>query len=183
MNKKKVLIAIGLLTISGVFFFFSGKNDHPSIEEKSDVVIVIERTPPEMKKKKMIRPEDSSDSTGIENPEVAEYKSELQEILNTLPTIEALQNLPEKEVHHIPRLVRESGEKIASAIAKADANPQLQQEAMNFLVGCAETADSSPSIRALCWKKIVQNIPRWKIFVPLTETDVPQDIKDLASKL
>lgn len=182
MNRKSYLL-IGLLAIVGVLFFLRVNKPGNEAEEKSDVVITIEQSPPVAEKKEQSPRPSKNDSNEKEDPEIEEFSLETRKTLNTLPTVQALQELPEKDVHHTPQILREASEKIADAISRAEASPKLRPEALRFLKGCAETQDSAPSIRALCWNKLLQNIPRWKVFIPISDADVPQDIKDLASRL
>lgn len=174
---------IGLLILSGVLIFLLRPREKDSPQERSDVVITIEKTmPPTTSSNEVPKPGPNSKDE-IADPEVKDYVADFQETLGTIPTLDSLQNLSEKEVHHAPQVLRESGEKLAELIDRAESTPKLRQEALRLLSNCAEQEDSPPSIRALCWKKIVKNIPRWKVFIPLTNLNVPQDIKDLASKL
>lgn len=182
MNKRLFITLTGLLIISGVLFFLSSKDNHIEVEERSDVVITIEKTPPVEEPNNQTNPDSPKSESNID-PEIIDFSEEAQKTLTTLPRIDELQALSEEEVHHTPKILRESGEKVASMIEKAEKTPKLRQETMKMLKSCAESADAAPSIRALCWNKLLKNIPRWKIFVPLMDADVPQDIKDLASRL
>ncbi len=185
--RKIILIVFGLLILSGVLLFLSKKKSSPS-NEASDVVITIEKTPPSTESSTETLPSVTSGQENSPDPvpkdeESEEYAEELQVTLASLPRIEDLQALPQKDVHHTPVALRESGDKIAAIIAQAESTPKLRQETMNFLLSCAESKDSAKSIRALCWNKLIKNIPRWKIFLPLTSADVSQEVKDLASRL
>lgn len=183
MNKTKVFIIIGLLILSGVLIFLQRPRETNSPQERSDVVITVEKTmPPATSSDDALKPETKMQDESAD-PEVKDYIADFQETLGTIPTVDSLQNLSEKEVHHTPQVLRESVEKLAELIDRAESTPKLRQEALRLLSSCAEQEDSPPSIRALCWKKIVKNIPRWKVFIPLSNLNVPQDIKDLASKL
>lgn len=183
MNKTKVFIIVGLLILSGVLIFLLKPSEKDSPQERSDVVITVEKTMPPTTSAHQAPKSGTTMQDESADPEVKDYVADFQETLGTIPTLDSLQNLSEKEVHHTPQVLRESVEKLAELIDRAESTPKLRQEALRLLSNCAEQEDSPPSIRALCWKKIVKNIPRWKVFIPLTNLNVPQDIKDLASKL
>ena len=185
MNKKVSLFIVGLLILSGVLFFFSSSDPQTGTEEASDAVVIIEKTKPQ----ETSAPDSDSSITETDknaaaaDPEEIAFAEEAQEILDSTPLTLDLQALPEAEVHHTPMVLRKQGEKIGILMEKAETTPKLRAHAMKFLLGCAEKEEAAPSIRALCWNKLVKNIPRWKIFVPLMDAKVSQDIKDLASRL
>lgn len=115
------------------------------------------------------------------NTEIVEQ--ELNAAFQELPSAEELKNLDEHEVHLTPDVVKNGGAVVGSMIDKAQQEPGRREETMQFLLRCAEARDLVPAVRAVCWRNILDNIPHWDVFVPVTEAQVPEDIKSLAMKL
>lgn len=181
MRQKKLLLALGLLLLAGVLFFLKAPQS-TNEREHTDVVITLEKLPPKEQARSSSTPQ-VQPPTSAQDPELEDFREELSSVLAGIATVDSMAQLSDEEVHHTPTALRENAEEIAGLIEKADASPKLRSEAMSFLQNCAEADTASPTVRALCWKKIMNNIPKWKIFVPVSELKVSQDIKDLAAKL
>lgn len=103
--------------------------------------------------------------------------------LEELPTMKDMQNLDEEELHNTPESVTKAGEQIGQLLHEGDQDPLLQDATLKLLLKCAESKDVVPSIRALCWKKTMNYLPRWNKAIPLNEFDVPLEIKLLGEKI
>jgi hypothetical protein len=108
---------------------------------------------------------------------------ELSVAMKQLPTIRDMEGLTDEDVHHTPDSVVEGGMLIGELLEQADKNPAVREETLKFLKSCAENAELMPAIRAVCWKRTLDQIPQWKIFLPISDADVPDDIKVLSSKI
>lgn len=115
-----------------------------------------------------------------ENNEVA---AELNKALNELPTLADLQSLSEEEVHHTPEVVMEGGKLVGEILEQAEKNPARREETVKFLAKCSEAQDVVPAVRAVCWKKTLTQINEWKVFIPVTELNVSDEIKSLGARL
>ena len=115
--------------------------------------------------------------------ETTSLSEELTLAMDELPTVNDLSNLSTEELHHTPEMVLEGGMLVGEMIEKAEADPARRQETLKFLKDCAENNDVVHQIRAVCWRKTLAQIPEWKLFLPISDANVPDDIKDLAMKL
>lgn len=109
--------------------------------------------------------------------------TELEKSLKELPTVDDLQTLTEEEVHHTPEIVIEGGRRVGQILEEAENHQERRQETIKFLVECAESKNVVPAIRALCWNKTLVKIPVWKVFYPISEAEVPQEIQELGLKI
>lgn len=187
--KNKILIAI-LITCAGAAFFLTRDKEH------SDVVIVYERdaekTPPDASPTLMPSPIPSPSHSGTSSASQAssvipsrdpKVQEELTEVLNELPTIDEIKGLPEAELHHTPHAIKDGGLKIGKIITAADTTPARRGDTADFLINCAEKNSLMPAIRAVCWYQLMKKIPEWKVFVPVSDANVPDDIKQLSTEL
>jgi len=113
----------------------------------------------------------------------AELSEQFDDYLKDLPTNDDLQNLTEEEVHHTPEIIKQGGEVIGRIHEEAQREPVKRVGAMVFFKKCAEDEQLAISIRAVCLHKIYKLIPEWEIPVPLAESNIPQEVLDLALKL
>jgi hypothetical protein len=185
--KKKILIAI-LLLCAGMAFFLTRNKEH------SDVVIVYERDAPsgpvsEAGPVPTPMPSRSADVSPTPIPSSVipgadpKIQEELKEVLNDLPTMEEIKDLPEAELHHTPHAIKDGGLKIGKVISEADTTPSRRGDTADFLIKCAEKESLMPAIRAVCWHQLMKKVPEWKIFVPVSDARVPDDIKRLSTQL
>lgn len=118
-----------------------------------------------------------------EDEETEEEAMKLSLRVDDLPTMKDMQDLTEEELHSTPIVVTKAGESIGLLIEDADKNPEKQEATLKLLLSCSENKDVVPAIRALCWKKTLVQMPVWNKPVPLSEYDVPLEIKLLGEKL
>lgn len=110
-------------------------------------------------------------------------KEELDNSLKDLPTMGEISNLSEEEVHHTPSMIRDGGAILGKIHAKAESDPARRPETLSFFKECAEDEEVVPALRAVCWNKVMTLIPEWKIFLPISDAKVSDEVKNLASQL
>lgn len=180
MNRNsKVFIVVIIALVLGAMTFFKSKQPETNMTEA------------EMSKEKKTHPHDHQDhklesvapeaTPPSESPPV--MTNELSVSMNELPTLSDLEGLTDEEVHHTAEFILEAGRKIGLLIEEADSNPVKREETLKFLKSCAENVDLVPAIRAVCWKKTMSQITIWKIFLPISDAKVSDEIKNLASQL
>lgn len=171
MNKKHISIVIVLIALLiGAMIFLRQTPDidvsTPESESPSEVKPVVESRPGEI----IAAPKDDEEGSAPMD-------------LDSLPTLDDMKDLSADEVHHTPEVVLESAREIGKMIDAAEKNPELREKTVKFLLECAESADVVASIRAVCWKNTMNGVTNWKVFVPMSEAKVPDNIKNLANQL
>lgn len=187
MNRK-FLVLIALTLGVGAFYFLRT----PPSSERSDVVIVHEKPAPSRAEVSSTTQETKISNEGHESLKVNDsdsekrkesLKQELKDVLTKLPTLENLQDLSDEDVHATPVVVKDGGVLVGQMLEAAIQNPERREETLHFFLECAESPTLVPAIRAVCWNKLLTQIAEWKIFVPIADAKVPNDIKSLAMKL
>ena len=107
-----------------------------------------------------------------------------RDTLKALPSIEQLRATihNDEEAHHTPPALMEAGRKLGAVAQRLASNPDLRLEALDFYKECVLDSKLVESIRALClgdFKMHHHDGDR----VQLDESEIPQRIQDLASKL
>lgn len=149
-------------------------------KEKAETTLV-ETEPPTAQH----APLESGAVTEVEAPVVEEspLRKELAKAMGELPTATALSELDSEELHHTPEIILKGGLLVGELLEKAENEPARREETLKFLKSCAENPEVAHQIRAVCWRKTLAQIPEWKLFLPIADADVPDDIKELAIKL
>lgn len=173
-TSSKIIIILIAALIVGAAIFFKKENDIPSPDKSPKVPSDLELI-------------NSYDSV-IAEPEIvsvkeAQLKEELNRAMEKLPMIADLQTLHDDEVHFTPEIVNEGGIIIGQLLEAADNEPARREETLNFFKACAENSSLVEAIRAVCWKTTLSRIPKWEIFLPVSDAEVPQSIQDLAAEL
>lgn len=171
MNKKHlsiVLIVIALLIGAMIFLRQNPDVDvtSPEIESSTEVRPAVESKPDDI----IAAPKDDEEGAAPMD-------------LDSLPTLDDMKDLSSDEVHHTPEVVLESAREIGRMIDAAEKNPELREKTVKFLLECAEASNVVASIRAVCWKNTMNGVSNWKVFVPVSEAKVPDNIKNLANQL
>lgn len=175
MKKKKLILILffAVLFLGTAFYLIKSKT-------------TSEVTPAGDTLEKNLKVNDSAEIEKVPSAP-AEAKDSIQEefvdVMNELPTAGDLQNLDKEELHHTPEIVLEGGMMVGRLIEKAETDLKRREPTLGFLKSCAENAEVLPQIRAVCWKKTLSLIPEWKIFLPIADAKVPEDIRTLASQL
>lgn len=125
------------------------------------------------------QPKEETTASSVEN----KGPVELSVAMKQLPTIKDMEGLTDEDVHHTPQSVLEGGMLIGELLEDAEKNPERREETLKFFKSCAENDELMPAIRAVCWKRTLDQIPKWNVFLPISDANVPDDIKNLASKL
>lgn len=112
-----------------------------------------------------------------------DIRRELEAKQDLLPTLNDLGRLTEEEVHHTPEIVLQGGKIIYETLEEAENHPERREETLAFFFDCSSNQDLAPAIRAMCWNKAVKAVSRWDIFIPISEYNVPNEIKLLAEKI
>lgn len=169
MNKKHltILLIIIALVIGAMFFLRSEPELTSASPDKSAEVKTDEVARPD---EIVAAPKDDEEGTTPMD-------------LDSLPTNDDIKDLSPEEVHHTPELVLESAREIGKMIDAAEKNPELREKTVRFLLECAEASNVVASIRAVCWKNTMNGVTNWKVFVPVSEAKVPDNIKNLANQL
>ena len=113
----------------------------------------------------------------------SELKEELNEYLKELPTMGELKNLSEEEVHHTPTMIKDGGAILGKIHAAAEKNPERREDTLKFFKECAEDEEVVTALRAVCWNKVMTLIPEWQIFLSISDAQVSEEVKSLASQL
>lgn len=170
---KKISISFIVIAVL-IFIFWSLTSKHPSLVEDTSPFQESKTTSVASEEDSIIAP---SSSKQIQTTE------QFDDYLKKLPTIDDLQNLTEEEVHYTPEIIKEGGEVIGKIHEEAQRNPDKRVGAMSFFRKCAEDEQLAISIRAVCLHKIYKLIPEWEIPTPLSESNIPDEVLDLAMKL
>lgn len=168
---KKIILSLAALLIIG-FLFWRGTQTTFSPEPQSSKTKVVSDSPVKNPSLEAIPKLDSENL----NPE-------LLKTLESLPEIEDIQALSAEEVHHTPEIVIEAGKKIGEIMEEAEENPESREEVMNFLVSCSEGENILPSVRALCYRNVLDKVPAWNIFVPVADLKVTKEVQSLSSSI
>lgn len=173
-KNKTLLIALMTALILGAVFIYT---------QFGQEVDVVDETPVEttealkeaagLPEKAPVAPPEEKDSV----------TDELADAITELPTLGDLKNLDPEELHHTPEIVLEGGMLVGKMIEKAEVEPTRREPTLHFLKTCAEDPEVVPAVRAVCWKKTLTQIEAWKIFLPVADAKVPDEIKSLAVKL
>lgn len=164
-NKQKII-----LSLFAVAFVFIGQNFKISKVNEVDLKQVTKF----VQKKEISSPRPLPKKLVVTNDALK---------INHLPTIMDLQEANAEKNHHSHPLIIEGARIISKKILEADLNQQMRQDTLNFLIECSEDPDLIPSLRAVCWKKALSKIPEWKLFYPISQADIPDEIQDLALKI
>lgn len=174
-QKKKISILIIIALVLGAVIFLNQKQ-----ESSSPVTESNQQQPAE-------HDHDSHEHNDEQKPVATKPANstpvELSVAMKQLPTIRDMEGLTDEDVHHTPDAVVEGGMLIGELLEEAEKNPAKREDTLKFFKSCAENADLMPAIRAVCWKRTLDQIPEWKIFLPISDADVPEDIKVLSSKI
>jgi len=175
-TSSKIIIILTAALIVGAAIYLKGSDVSPS-----DVSPDIQGKVPRVQ-------ETNSIDSVIAEPEIvsvkeAQLKEELNEAMEKLPMIVDLQKLHDDEVHFTPEMVNEGGVLIGQLLEAADNDPARREETLNFFKACAENSSLVEAIRAVCWKTTLSRIPKWEIFLPVSDAEVPESIQDMAAEL
>ena len=173
----KIVIVLVAALIVGAAIYLKRQN----VDSPSDIT-------PDIQNKSSRTQGANSVNSVVAEPEVvsvkeAKLKEELVEAMAKLPTINDIQNLDHDEVHFTPAKVNEGGAVIGQLLEAAENDPSRREETLSFFKACAENSSLVEAIRAVCWKTTLSRIPKWEIFLPVSDADVPESIKDLAGEL
>lgn len=177
MNKNlKLIFLIVAILIIGVAIFQKEQVISPEAPEVTSETKPVkkEATHAEVKSFEVVEEPDAMSG---------ELAKEYVETMEALPTVDEIRKLTEEEVHHSPVAVKEGGLLIGELHEAAQKDPARREDTLKFFKGCAENSELLPAIRAVCWKKTLSQIVEWKIFLPVADAEVPEDIKDLAMRL
>jgi hypothetical protein len=119
-------------------------------------------------------------------PVIGQNKPEIDfaQIRDSLPTHKSVQEALSRgeDIHGSPKFISASGRDIGRLMAAADKDPNNQKPAMDLLIACAEDREVVRSVRAHCYSAAVRSTRRWKLFVPMSELRVDDEIKALAAR-
>lgn len=178
MKNHKLLLLIIITLIIGVMIFLK---DRPATESavEEDVQSVETIQNKEISIKAETQPEIIPEEVVITN----KLEEELSEKMKALPKVSDLKDLTDEEVHHTPMMVKEGGILIGRLHEAAQVNPKRREVTVKFFKSCAENDELLPAVRALCWKRTTSQIIEWKIFLPISDARVSEEIKALATKI
>ncbi len=175
MKKKVIGTFLLAALLIGVRIYFQTSHPEAAVRGNHQIKSDIEKSEPT-----------KTDSTVVSEktiPAEDSLTSELAQAEKNLPTLEQAKTWSEEEIHGTPVAVMESGKEIGKLIDAAEKNPERREPTLKYFLKCAENKEVLPSVRAVCWKSLTQNIPGWKVFVPLAESEVPESVRILAGKL
>lgn len=178
MKNQKLLLLIIITLILGVMIFII---DRPSIDTAVEEDVQTVR--PNQNKEIPTKTETEPEITPEEAVKTNELEEELFKKMKALPKVSDLKDLTDEEVHHTPMMVKEGGILIGRLHEAAQVNPKRREETLKFFKSCAENDELLPAVRALCWKRTTSQIIEWKIFLPISDALVSEDIKALATKI
>ncbi|MCM2350879.1 MAG: hypothetical protein NDI69_12725 [Bacteriovoracaceae bacterium] len=177
MNKNlKLLFLIVAILIIGVAIFQKNQVISPDIVEETPETKPVKKAVTEVEVKS---PEAANEAQVVSGESAKEY----EEAMEALPTVDDIKKLSEEEVHHSPVAVKDGGLLIGEIHEAAQKDPARREGTLKFFKSCAENSELLPAIRAVCWKKTLSQIVEWKIFLPIADADVPEEIKALAMRL
>lgn len=177
MNKNlKLIVLIVAILIIGVAIFQKDQVLAPDTAEVTTETKPVKKAVTQVEVKS---PETTNEAEAVPDTLAKEY----EETMEALPTVDDIRKLSEEEVHHSPVAVKEGGLLIGEIHEAAQKDPARREETLKFFKSCAENSELLPAIRAVCWKKTLSQIVEWKIFLPIADADVPEEIKALAMRL
>jgi hypothetical protein len=175
MNRKVFGIVFFATLLLGVWFYFQAKVPNAVVTGRDQIEVNVDTSA------KTIAADTKVAEVAI--PVIDALTTELKQSEKKLPTLEQAKTWPEEEIHSTPIAIMESGKEIGKLIDAAEKNPERREPTLKYFLKCAENKDILPSVRAVCWKSLTQNIPEWKVFVPLADAHVPESIRVLSGKL
>lgn len=183
MNKKQLTILIITALILGAVIFL--QKPSPSTSEETTTTERNEEKSSSLPTRTVDSPatKNSASLNEDQKKRLEEIREELSEAKSELTTIEEIKELSEDEIHHTPTILVESGKLIGRLISKAEAEPLRREETLKFFLGCAENSELPESLRATCWKSTMNLIPKWKVFIPISNAKVSDEVKELATRL
>lgn len=177
MKNQKLLLFIIITLIIGVMIFLQDRSaTETTVEEDVQAVQTVqEKIPMKVETQPEMIPEEVAKTNQL--------AEELSQKMKALPKVSDLKDLTDEEVHHTPMMVKEGGILIGRLHEAAQVNPKRREETLKFFKSCAENDELLPAIRALCWKRTTSQIVEWKIFLPISDAKVSEEIKALATKI
>lgn len=175
-NKRTITILIIALIIGAVIYVYRS-----SVVSKQGIPPT--KSSDEILKNNQTNSENVETEIKAETDFSSESSTELSLKMSDLPNLADVENLSEEDVHETPEIIIRGGMRIGELIEAAQNDPSKREATLLFLKGCAESDDLVPAIRALCWKKVLSHTPRWNIFIPLSDANVPEEIKNLSSEI
>ncbi len=175
-NQKLLLLIIITLTIGVMIFINDRSATETKVEEDVETVKVNQN-------KEILTKVETEPEITPEEVKTNKLEEELSEKMKALPKVSDLKDLADEEVHHTPMMVKEGGILIGRMHEAAQVNPKRREETLKFFKSCAENDELLPAIRALCWKRTTSQIIEWKIFLPISDAQVSEEIKALATKI
>lgn len=169
---KKVFFFILVLVI-GIGVYFSKRNipeTPPTAVSQPEAVKVDELILSEEEPTK-------DDHTLVKLQEEFERKEK------DLPTLSSLKNLSDEEAHHTSEFITEGAKIIGEAQEAASIDPTRREATLEFFLNCAINEDIVPAIRALCWNRTLKESTNWGIVLPLSEFEIPEDIRKLSHQM
>lgn len=177
MKNQKLLLFIIITLIIGVMIFLQDRSaTETTVEEDVQAVQTVqEKIPMKVETQPEMIPEEVAKTNQL--------AEELSQKMKALPKVSDLKDLTDEEVHHTPMMVKEGGILIGRLHEAAQVNPKRREETLKFFKSCAENDELLPAVRALCWKRTTSQIVEWKIFLPISDARVSEEIKALATKI
>lgn len=175
MKNQKLLLLITITLIIGVMVFLNNR--------KSTETAVKEDVPFVQNKEIQMKAEVQTEIPPKEVTKTTQLEEELFEKMKALPKVSDLKDMTDEEVHHTPMMVKEGGLLIGRLHEAAQVNPKRREATLKFFKNCAENDELLPAVRALCWKRTISQIVEWKIFLPISDAKVSEEIKALATKI
>lgn len=166
-NKSKVTyIIIGLATTAFVVAFLFNRPSPPSAEEKVDEPSTkVSKASPDNHDHTITadmhvhQDEDQAPvikvtRDGVESEgekwEAEFFNNYLDETLESLPNLDQLKGLKNKDVHHQPGIVMEAGLRLGKIKKQVKMNQDFGPKAMEFYSKCAAKKKSFTPVRGLC---------------------------------
>ncbi len=108
------------------------------------------------------------------------FNNYLDETLVSLPSLKDFENLKNKDVHHDPEFVMESGLRLGKIKKQVKLNRDFAPKAIEFYTNCANKKDGFTPIRGLCLANLITM--KKEEGVEVDTSDYPSAVVELAKK-
>ncbi|MFN7728525.1 MAG: hypothetical protein ACK5P7_05170 [Bdellovibrio sp.] len=193
---RLMILAALILTGGGLFYFT--ELDALSSQERAEEFRVREQIQADQKDddeqlKEIAEIESGTkvDPTPTPVPQVSaadaalfEFKTYTKGVLNEMPRIEDLRELPASELHGTPRVIRQAAVQLAVVADMINKNAALKPEALSFYQKCSLQIDFTTAVRALCLNRALRLYAELhKAVWAFDPSQIPPQVLELSKRL
>lgn len=192
-----MMILAALVLIGGGLFYFmdlARMSPQERAEEKqarSQLKAEAQDESEQLKEIAGIEQQTKADPTPTPEPKVSaadaallEFKTYTQGVINEMPRLEDLRELPASETHGTPKVIREAAAQLGVVADMVAKNAALKPPALEFYQKCSLQNDFPTSVRALCLNRALRLYAELHKGVwEFDRTQIPAQVLELSKRL